>query len=89
MPEARKTLVVDRKAILGPDGSRYGFVALNGRAKKIALSTREIDGERVEIVSNVPEWTELLAGPNMSQLADGVAVKFEDAAAKPSTQAKL
>lgn len=89
MPEARKTLVVDRRAILGPDGSRYGFVALNGRAKKIALSTREIDGERVEIVSNVPEGTELLAGPNMSQLADGVAVKLEDAAAKPSTQAKL
>lgn len=89
MPEARKSLVVERKAILGPDGSRYAFVALNGRAKKIALSTREIDGERVEIVSNVPEGTALLTGPNLSQLADGVAVKIEDAAAKVSTQAKL
>lgn len=89
MPEARKSLVVERKAILGPDGSRYAFVALNGRAKKIALSTREIDGERVEIVSNVPEGTELLVGPNLSQLADGVAVKIEGTAAKVSTQAKL
>lgn len=89
IPEARKTLVVDRKAILGPDGSRYAFIALNGRAKKIALSTREIDGERVEITSNVPEGTELLAGPNLSQLADGVAVKIEGAAAKPATQAQL
>lgn len=89
MPEARKTLVVDRKAILGPDGSRYAFVALNGRAKKIALSTREIDGERVEIVSNVPEGTEFLMGPNLSQLADGVAVTLESATPKVSTQAKL
>lgn len=89
IPEARKALVVDRKAILGPDGSRYAFIALNGRAKKIALSTREVDGERVEIVSNVPEGTEFLVGPNLSQLADGVAVKIEGAAAKVSTQAKL
>jgi Cu(I)/Ag(I) efflux system membrane fusion protein len=89
MPEARKALVVSRKAILGPDGSRYAFTAQNGRAKKIALSTREIDGERVEILSNVPEGTELLTGPNLSQLADGVPVTIEGAAAKPTTQAKL
>lgn len=89
MPEARKTLVVDRKAILGPDGSRYAFTAVNGRAKKITLSTREVDGERVEILSNVPEGTELLTGPNLSRLADGVPVTFEGAAAKPTTQAKL
>lgn len=89
IPEARKALVVDRKAILGPDGSRYAFTSQNGRAKKIALSTREVDGERVEILSNVPEGTELLTGPNLSQLADGVPVTIEGAAAKPTTQAKL
>ncbi len=89
IPAARKALVVDRKAILGPDGSRYAFTAQNGRAKKVALSTHEIDGERVEILSNVPEGTEFLAGPNLSQLADGVPVKVEAAAAKPTTQAKL
>lgn len=89
IPEARKALVVSRKAILGPDGSRYAFTAQNGRAKKIALSTREIDGERVEILSNVPEGTELLTGPNLSQLADGVPVTIEGATAKPTTQAKL
>ncbi|NOT40804.1 MAG: efflux RND transporter periplasmic adaptor subunit [Alphaproteobacteria bacterium] len=88
IPEARKTLVVARKAILGPDGSRYAFTAQNGRAKKISLSIREIDGERVEILSNVPEGTELLTGPNLSQLADGVPVMLESAA-KPTTQAQL
>jgi RND family efflux transporter MFP subunit len=90
MPEARSALVVDRKAILGPDGSRYAFIEQNGRAKKITLSTREIDGERVEILSNVPEGTELLTGPNLSQLADGLAVKIDRApAVKPGTQAQL
>jgi RND family efflux transporter MFP subunit len=91
LPEARRALVVDRKAILGPESARYAFTVANGRAKKIALSTRELDGERVEILSNVPEGTELLIGANLSQLADGVAVKVEPpaASAKPATQAKL
>jgi membrane fusion protein (multidrug efflux system) len=91
-PEPRRTLVVDRKAILGPDGSRYAFTAVNGRAKKISLTTRELDGERVEITSNVPEGTELLIGPALSRLADGVPVTIETApakVAKPATQAKL
>lgn len=92
IPEARPALVVDRKAILGPESARYAFTIANGRAKKIALSMRELDGERVEILSNVPEGTELLIGANLSQLADGVAVKVEapaTSAAKPATQAKL
>jgi RND family efflux transporter MFP subunit len=91
MPEARSAVVVDRKAILGPDGSRYAFIEQNGRAKKISVSIREVDGERVEILSNVAEGTELLTGPNLSQLADGVAVKIEQPAApaKPNTQAQL
>ena len=88
VPDARPALVADRKAILGPEGARYAFVAENGRAKKITLSTQELDGERVEVLSNVPEGTTLLTGPNLSQLADGVAVKVETAAQK-STQAKL
>jgi RND family efflux transporter MFP subunit len=92
MPEARPALVVDRKAVLGPESARYAFTVENGRAKKIALSTRELDGERVEILSNVPEGTELLVGANLSQLAHGVPVKVEApaaSAAKPATQAKL
>lgn len=91
LPQARSTLVVDRKAILGPDGSRYAFVADNGRAKKIKVSTREIDGERVELLNNVPEGTELLTGPNLSQLADGVPVKLDQPPAPPkvNTQAQL
>jgi hypothetical protein len=91
IPEARTATVADRRAILGPDGARYAFIAENGRAKKIKLSTRELDGERVEIVSNVPEGTQLLAGPNLSQLADGVPVKIDQPAPAPkvNTQAQL
>jgi len=92
MPEARKALVVDRKAIQGPEGSRYAFVMENGRAKKVSVSARELDGERVEILSNVPAGTELLVGTNLSHITDGVVVKVEPAPAKndkPATQAKL
>lgn len=91
MPDARSGLVVDRRAILGPDGSRYAFVAQGGRAKKIKVSTREIDGQRIELLSNVPEGTELLMGPNLSQLADGVPVTIDQPPAPPKaqTQAKL
>jgi RND family efflux transporter MFP subunit len=90
-PDAHPALVVERRAILGPEGARYAFVAENGRAKKIKLSVHELDGERVEITSNVPEGTELLTGPNLAQLADGVPVKIDQPAkpAKPSTQAQL
>jgi len=90
-PDQRPALVVDRHSILGPEGDRYAFVSDNGRAKKIRLSTQELNGERVEITSNVPEGTELLAGPNLSQLLDGVPVTIEKPVApdKPSTQAQL
>jgi RND family efflux transporter MFP subunit len=90
-PESHPALVVERRSVLGPEGARYAFIAENGRAKKIKLSIRELDGERVEITSNVPEGTDFLVGPNLSQLADGVPVKIEQAStpAKPSTQAQL
>jgi hypothetical protein len=61
----------------------------DGRAKKASLSIREIDGERVEILSNVPEGTEFLIGPNLSQLTDGVPVTIEGIVEKPTTQAQL
>jgi hypothetical protein len=42
-------------------------------------------------LNNVPEGTELLTGPNLSQLADGVPVTTDQPAPqpKPNTQAKL
>jgi RND family efflux transporter MFP subunit len=91
IPEARTAIVADRRAILGPDGARYAFIAENGHAKKIKLSTREVDGDRVEILSNVPEGTELLTGPNLSQLADGVPVTSDQPTPQPkaNTQARL
>lgn len=83
LPPARKVLVVARKAVLGGEGAHYAFVAENGRAKKIVLSARDLDGERIEITSNVPEGTRLLAGPHLAQLADGMAVAVESEKAKP------
>ena len=91
IPDSHPALVADRHAVMGPEGSRYAFIAENGRAKKIKVSTRELNGEQIEILSNVPAGTELLAGPNLSQLVDGIPVKVEKPTVleKPSTQAQL
>ena len=86
-PAPRSVLVVDRKVILGGEGARYAFIADNGRAKKITLSTRDLDSDRVEILSNVPEGTELLGGPNLARLSDGIAVKVESATTPARTAA--
>ena len=91
MPEPRPALVVDRRVVLGSAGARYAFVNEKGKARKVRLSVRELDGERVEILNNVPEGTEFLGGPNIQQLADGVPVQPEKSSVadtKP-TQAQL
>jgi len=80
-------LVADRKSILGGEGARYAFIAENGRAKKITLSTRDLDGDRVEILSNVPAGTQLLGGPSLARLSDGIAIKFEAPPAAPARTA--
>jgi len=93
MPPSRPALVADRKAILGPDGARYAFIKEGDRAKKVSVSVKDLDGERVEILSNVPDGTQLLSGPNLPLLVDGVTVKTDtmpDTTGKPATtQAKL
>jgi RND family efflux transporter MFP subunit len=75
LPEPRPAVVADRRVVMGTAGARYAYVNDNGKARKIRLSVRELDGERVEILNNIPEGTELLGGPNAQQLADGVPVQ--------------
>ncbi len=82
MPKARKVLVVARKAVLGSEGARYAFTAENGRAKKISLTARDLDGERLEITSNLPAGTVFLTGPHLGQLVDGMAVSVADEKSK-------
>lgn len=90
-PEPRPALVVDRRTILGPEGSRYAFTNEGGKARKITLSVREIDGERVEVLSNVPEGTVFLGGPRIHELTDGAPIRVEtpNLADKHPTQAQL
>lgn len=90
-PEPRPALVVDRRVVLGSAAARHAFVNDKGKARKVKLSVREIDGERMEILNNIPEGTEFLGGPNIQQLANGVAVDIQKspvADTKPS-QAQL
>lgn len=90
MPKARKVLVVARKAVLGSEGARYAFTAENGRAKKISLTARDLDGERLEITSNLPAGTLFLTGPQLAQLVDGMAVSVavEKSKSEPASPPK-
>jgi multidrug efflux pump subunit AcrA (membrane-fusion protein) len=86
-PAPRKVLVADRKYILGGEDARYAYVLQHGRAKKIVLSARDLDAERLEILSNVPDGTQLIGGPSIARLADGVAVTTQMPPAPPSRTA--
>lgn len=90
MPKGRKALVVARKAVLGSEGARFAFVAENGRAKKISLTARDLDGERLEITSNIPAGTLFLTGPQLAQLVDGMAVSVavEKSKSEPASPPK-
>ena len=91
LPEPKPTLVVDRRSVLGSEGARFAFTAENGKAKRVKLSAKELDGERLEILSNIPEGTEFLSGPNIHQLTEGATIRVEKPAVadKTPTQAQL
>jgi RND family efflux transporter MFP subunit len=70
-PEPRNVLSVDRRAIFGPDGAHYAFVADGGLARRIAVNARALASGQMEILSNVPEGTKFLMGPGAETLTDG------------------
>jgi RND family efflux transporter MFP subunit len=77
LPEPRAALVVDRRAVLGPEGSRYVFVAVDGRAAHHPVHTRELDATRVEVLEGLALGDRVLAGPNLPLVADGAPVIVE------------
>jgi RND family efflux transporter MFP subunit len=71
--EGRSVLTVDARAVFGPEGARYAFLARDGRARRVRLSVRPLADGRLEILSNVPEGTKFLMGPGAESLTDGSA----------------
>lgn len=73
-PEPRNVLTVDRRAVFGPEGAQYAFVADGGLARRVPVTTRTLASGQLEILSNVREGMKFLMGPGAETLSDGSAL---------------
>jgi len=73
-PEARQALVVERRAVLGTNGSRHVFLSENALATKRAVEVRDLDATRLEVVSGLTAGDQVLAGPSLPRLVEGTPI---------------
>lgn len=77
--EPRRALVLDRAAVLGIEGNRHVFVAEDGVAARRFVEVRDLDAERVEVLSGLDSGDHVLAGPSLPRLSDGTPVAIRTA----------
>ena len=78
-PPARDVLTLDRKSLLGIEGNNYVFVAdAVGRAKRMPVRVKQIDTARVEVLEGLMEGAEVLSGPMVGSLVEGMPVRIEN-----------
>jgi len=73
-PEQRSVLVLPRHAVRG-SSSPYVFINDRGFARKVSISTRELDSDRVEIYAGLEPGTGVLIGKNLAQITPGTAIQ--------------
>jgi hypothetical protein len=81
LPPPRDAIVVDRRVILGAEGDRYVFLAQGGKAIRRAVTIRDLDASKVEIVDGLQPGDAALAGPNIGRVSEGSLVSVESAPA--------
>jgi hypothetical protein len=77
LPDPREAAVIDRRAVLGSEGNRYVFVAENEKAARRAVSTRELDATRLEVLEGLQLGDRVLSGPNLLRVKPGAPVLIE------------
>jgi len=78
-PPARDVLTLDRKALLGIEGNNYVFIVdAAGRAKRMDVRVKQIDTARVEVLEGLMEGAEVLSGPMVGSLVEGMPVRIEN-----------
>ena len=78
-PEPRPALVVERRAVLGTNGSRHVFVSIDGVASRRAVEVRDLDAARLEVLSGLDAGDQVLVGPSLPRLLDGTPVAIRTA----------
>jgi RND family efflux transporter MFP subunit len=76
-PEPREVLTLARSALMGTEAARYVYVAEDGKAKRVAVTVRQIDASRVEVLSGLKEGDTALTGPNAALIVEGMPVTIE------------
>ena len=77
LPDARKVLTLDRRALMGSQSARYVFAHREGRATRVPVTVRELDARRVEIVKGLTAADRILVGPGLNRVRDGDPVSVE------------
>lgn len=75
--DPRPAITLDRRAVLGPQDAQYVFLAVDGRAKQVKITGRELDARRVEILQGLTPEDRVLIGPNLTRVRDGDAISVE------------
>jgi len=76
-PEPQNLLIAARQAVLG-SASHHVFVNQDGIARKVNVTIRELDTERVEITSGLQPGQSLLLGNNLTRIQDGVSIVVKE-----------
>lgn len=89
-PPPREALTLNRKAVLGIEGNHYVFIEdAAGRAKQMPVRVSQIDAERVELLEGLAEGAEVLMGPTVSSLVEGMPVRIENSPSDGQPSAAL
>jgi RND family efflux transporter MFP subunit len=76
-PKPQNRLIAARQAVLGST-SHHVFINQNGVARKVPVTIRELDTERVEITSGVQSGQFLLLGNNLTRIQDGAPIVVKE-----------
>jgi len=74
LPEARRVTVVTREGVLGLEGNRYVYVASGAAAERRAITARDLDTTRMEILEGLAPGDRILVGPNLRRLSPGAPI---------------
>lgn len=77
LPEPRTVTVVERATVLGREGDRHVFVAIDGRAARRAVHVRDLDATRMEVLDGLEPGERVLSGPDLVRLEEGTRVLIE------------
>lgn len=73
LPAPRRALVIERRAVRGRGADSYVLVADGGRAARHSVVVRDLDAQRLEVVSGLEAGAEVLVAEPGADLQEGAA----------------